>query len=87
MGQRLIRRIVGEIFFAGKKAQKGTALKAIVITDGSPQHGIPHLERIQHGTLCDWAFDFKYYFGFRMRQRAEMEGEDDADHTAFNLHR
>lgn len=81
VGEWGVGRFVGEIFFAGEKAQEGAALFGVVVAYGSAQHGIADLERIQHGALRDWAFNFERYLGVGVRQGSEVEGKNDADHV------
>jgi hypothetical protein len=71
---------VREIFFAGEEAQECAALFGVVVAYGSAQHRITDLDRVQHGALRDWAFNFERYLGIGVRQGSEVEGENDADH-------
>ena len=72
---------MGEVFFAGEESEEGAALLRVVVADGSAQHGIAGLERIQHRTLRDRALYFERHLAADVRQGSEMEGEDDADHV------
>ena len=79
---------MSQVLFAGEEAQEGAALLRVVVADGSAQHGIAGLKRIQHRTLRDRALDFERPLAVDVRQGSEMEGEDYADHflvpTGFN---
>ena len=74
---------MGEVFFAGEEAQEGTTLLRVVVADGSAQHGIAGLERIQHrshsNARCVAASgfqigDFERYLAADVRQGSEVEG-------------
>ena len=76
IGERGVGRLVGEVFFAGEEAQERAALLRVVVADGSAQHGIARLERVEHGTQRDRSLDFERHLAADVRQVAEMEGED-----------
>ncbi len=84
-----------------KDAQEGTALEAVVVADARVprissilrdaglEHGIARLQRIQHRALRDRAwvseYDGQRHLGLGVRQGAEVEGEDDADHDLTKM--
>jgi hypothetical protein len=73
-GERLVGRVVGEVFFTGEEAQKGTALDGDVVADGSAQHGIAGFERIEHRKR--WVmgrFDFEHDLTTGVRRDTEVE--------------
>ena len=59
VGQRCIRRLVGEVFFAGEEAQEWPALLRVVVADGAAQHGIAGFESVEHGTQRSRSLDFE----------------------------
>ena len=78
--QRIVRRIVGQIFFAGKEAQKRSPLQCDVVPDCSAQHWVLCLKSIEHRTLCDRGRDVEFDLRTNVREVAKMVGKNDADH-------
>ena len=68
LGQRGVRRLVGEIFFAGEKAQERSPLLRAVLADSATQHRITGLECVEDGALGDRAVYFQRHFAVDVRQ-------------------
>jgi hypothetical protein len=75
---------MGQIFLAGEEAQKSPSLLRRVVADGSSQHRIASLERVEHCTLRDWAGHVEFYIAVNTRQRSEMRRKDDSDHDGVS---
>ena len=58
VGQWGVRRLMGQIFLAGEESQEGTALLRDVVADGSAQHGIAGLERVEDRALGGRTLEF-----------------------------
>jgi hypothetical protein len=71
---------MGQILLAGEEAQHRPTLLRDVVADGSAQHRVAGLERVEDRALRDGARDFERHLGADLRQRSQMIGEDDADH-------
>ena len=63
---------MGQILLAGKESYERPALLRDLVAEGPAQHGIAGFERVEHGPLCDRAFDFKQDVAVNPRQRAQM---------------
>jgi hypothetical protein len=85
IGKRGVGWFVGEVFFAGKEAQEGTALLGDMVADGAAQHGITGLERVQYRALRDWVLDFERHLSADVCQVSEMVGKDYANHINSHL--
>src|SRR5439155_13066716 len=81
LGQRSIRRIVREVFFAGKKSKKRAPLQSHVITNCAAQHGITRFERIEDGTLGDWRGHIQRDLAAHMGKTAKVCWQNDANHS------
>jgi hypothetical protein len=46
-GQRGIRRVVRQVFVAGKEAQEGSALLRDLIADGPSEHRVASFQRVE----------------------------------------
>jgi hypothetical protein len=53
VGQGSVRRIVRQVFFAGKKTQECPPLQSYMIADCAPQHGIARFKHIKYRSLRD----------------------------------
>lgn len=60
------------IFFTGEVAEVGTPLERHVIADGSAQHWIASLERVEDGLRRYRSVDLKRNFGADFRQIPEV---------------
>jgi len=78
--QRRARRLVRPILAAGKETDEGPALEGGGIADGSAKDGVAGLESIKDGRDGRRAGDFQFYLAVDAGERAEVEGQDDADH-------
>ena len=61
-----------EIFFAGKEAQKRTALEGVVVADGSAEHGVAGFERVEDRADSDGRGDFECDVAVDVRQVAKV---------------
>src|SRR5690348_306409 len=82
LGQRRVGRIVGDVLLAGEKSQERAALLRGVVANRSAEHGIARFERVEGRAKRDRAVDFELYFPVALRQRAQMCGQNDADHLS-----
>ena len=78
--QRRVGWFVREILLAGKEAQEGAAALGGVVADGSAQHWIAGLERIDDGVRRHRPLDLERHLSVDPGEPAEMVGEHHADH-------
>jgi hypothetical protein len=71
---------MGQIFFAGEKPHERPALLRHMVTDGSAQHRIARLKRVEDRALRDWTLKLKLHLTVATRQRPQMGWEIDSDH-------
>src|SRR5918993_3275893 len=72
LGERRVRRIMGEILLNREESHQRSPLPGDVVPDGAPQHGIGGLERVEHRALGDRTFDLKFDLSSRLRQGPQM---------------
>ncbi len=78
--QRRIRRIERQIPLAREEAQKGPPLLRRVVADGTAQHGVCGLQRIEHGTNGRWAGGINQNLvSCNAGQRSQVRRQFDAD--------
>jgi hypothetical protein len=80
VGQRSIRRLMGQILLAGEESQERTALLRDLLSDRPAQHRIASLKRVEDRPQRQLAVDLKLYFTADVRQRSQMLREYDSDH-------
>ena len=80
-----VRRLKGQVFFAGEETQEGPSLLRHLVADGPAQHGIAGLERIEDRALRDRALDFDGYLASGLRQSSQVEGQYDSDHIGSSF--
>src|SRR5262245_49036377 len=78
--ERCIRRLVREVLLAGKEANKRPAAECHVLADGSAQHGIAGLERVEHRALRGWLLHVELQLAIDSGQGAQMVRKYDPDH-------
>jgi hypothetical protein len=71
---------VGNVFAARKKSHQWPALFCFVIADGAAQHWIFFFNCVDYCADRRRAVEIDMYFITNVRKRAEMMGEDDANH-------
>jgi hypothetical protein len=71
---------MGQIFFAGEKPHERPALLCHVVTDGSAQHRIARLERVEDRALRDRTLKLELHLAIATRQHPQMGWEIDSDH-------
>ena len=81
-GQGSVRRVVGEVFFAGKKAQKRPSLQSYMITNRAPQHWVLRFESIEHRSLRDRSGNIESYLAPDVGEIAKMRWQNDANHSS-----
>jgi hypothetical protein len=69
VGQRSIRRIVGEILSAGEEPYEWPPLLGDMVADRASQHRISCFERVQNCAQRGLALDLKVHFAIDVRQR------------------
>ena len=67
LGKWRIRRLVGEILFAGEEAEESATLERRVLADRPAQHGVPGFERVEDGALRDGGRDVEFDLGADLR--------------------
>src|SRR5437899_12059840 len=82
IGQRGVRRLMGQILLTGEEAQERPALLRDVVADGAAQHGIAGLERVEDRALRDLALDLEHQLAADVRQVSQMWREYDSDHRS-----
>ena len=82
IGQWGVRRLMRKILRAGEEADVWAALLCDVITDGSAQHRIAGLERVDDGTRCGATAYIKRYLAADLSQGSQMLREYDPDHCS-----
>jgi hypothetical protein len=80
-GQNGVRWFVGEVFLAGKEAQKGAALLRRMIPDGPAQDRVLCLQSIEHGRQRRRGCHVEQHLIFYLRQCAQVLREYDTDHA------
>src|SRR2546427_909694 len=80
VGQRGIRRFVGQILLAGEDPHERSASLRDVIADRAAQHRIAGLERVEDRALRDLTLDVELHLAVDVRQLSQMCREHDADH-------
>ncbi len=80
VGQRGIRRFVGQIPLAGEEPHERSALLRDVVADRPAQHRIPGLERVEDRALRDLTLDVERYLAMDVCQRPQMSWEHNTDH-------
>ena len=74
------RRFQGEVFTACKVADERASIVGHVLPDGTAEHGVAFLERIQGGLNRGLAPNLHLYLAAGLRQRLERCGQDQPDH-------
>ena len=67
-----------EILFAGEESQKRAPLLGGVIANGSAQHGVTRLKRIENGTLGNRSGDVERYLSINVCERAQVRWDFDS---------
>src|SRR6266849_2790050 len=80
VGQRGIRRFVGQIPLAGEDPHERAALLRDVVADRPAQHRIGGLERVENRALRDRTPNVEFHLALDARQRPKMRREHDSDH-------
>src|SRR3989442_15816601 len=80
VGQRGIRRFVGQILRAGEEPQERSALLRDVVADRPAQHRIAGLERVEDRALRGLTFNVELHLSVHARKRPQMCRELDSDH-------
>ena len=80
IGQRGVRRLVGQIPLAGEEPHERSALLRDLVADRPAQHRIAGLECVEDRALRGLALDVDFHLAVDVRQRPQMCREDDADH-------
>jgi hypothetical protein len=90
-GQFQVRRLMGQVLFAGKETQEGAAFFCYVIANGTAEHRVTIFERIEGGPQSYRGWNVKLDLAPHVGEVAEMERKHDANHFApcsfsfFNL--
>ena len=79
--QRVVRRVVRQILFAGEESKERTALKCVMVADGPAEHGIARLQGVEDRSHGDRPFDVNLHFAAGLRQIAQMIRKNDANHS------
>ena len=84
VGQRSVRRFVGEIFMASKKSDERPALLRHMVAHRTAQHRIASLKCVQGGALSDHACYFERNLALDARQGSQMLGKDHSNHGGLS---
>ena len=82
LGQRRVRRLVRQVFFARKESHERSPPLGRVVANGSREHRVSGLERVEERTLGDLALELEHHFAVYLRQRPKVRGKYDADHVS-----
>ena len=77
-----VRRLVRQIFCAGKEPHEGTPLSTDMIADGPLQHRITGLQSVEDRTDRSLACDFDRHLAVRLRQCSQMRREHHTNHES-----
>src|SRR5439155_1295763 len=80
VGQRGVRRLVGQILLAGEEPHERPALLCDLVADRPEQHGIAGLEGVEERALRGSALDVELHLAVDARERPQMCREHDSDH-------
>src|ERR1700722_11179840 len=80
VGQCSIRRMVRQIFLAGKESDEWPALQADLVADRPAQDRMTCLERVEHSAQRNGTLHFKQHLAVHTRQAAQMIRERHAYH-------
>jgi hypothetical protein len=80
LGQRRVRRVMGEILLAREEPHVRPALLRHVIADRPAQHRIARLKSVEDRALRHLALDLELHLAADVRQRSQMCREHDSDH-------
>src|SRR2546426_5700681 len=82
VGQRGIRRFVGQILLAGEEPHERPALVRDVVADRPAQHRVAGLERVEDRALRGLTLDVELHLAVDARERPQMRREHDAEHRS-----
>lgn len=85
IGQRSVRGLVSQVFFACEEPEKRSPLQRVVVANSAAQHGISSLQRIKHTTLRDRGNHVERDLGSYMSKRAQMLRNYNTNHFVFSL--
>lgn len=74
---------MGEVLFAGKEAEEGSALLGGVVADGSAEHGVGGFDGVEDGALGCGSFDLNAHLALDTGQSTKVRGEEDPDGHAM----
>src|SRR5438045_439727 len=80
VGQRVIRRLMGQVLFAGEEPHERPSLQRDLIADRPAQHRIAGLERVEDRALRGRTLDVELHLAVDVRQLPQMCREHHADH-------
>lgn len=75
--------MVRQVLLTGEKPQKRPPLQSYVVTNGSAEHGVAGLKRIEDRLQCNPALDLKLDLAFHVCQIAKMRGKNDSNHSLW----
>src|ERR1700736_5603668 len=82
VGQRRIRRLVGEVLLASEESQKRAPPPGRLVADRSPQHRIFRLERVEHRALSDRVADLDLHLTTNASQGPQVRRQNDPDQAS-----
>src|SRR5439155_15774865 len=80
VGQRGVRRLVGQILLAGEEPHERPALLCDLVADRPAQHGIAGLEGVEERALRGRTLDVELHLAVDARERPQMCRQHDPDH-------
>src|ERR1035441_4174565 len=70
----------GQVLLAGEEPDERPPAPGALVPDGSAQHRVPGLQRVEHRVPGDLARDLEFYFAVDAGQRPQVRGQDHPDH-------
>src|SRR5574341_934182 len=80
VGQRGVRRLMGQILLAGEEPQERSALLRDVVADRPAQHRIAGLERVEDRALRGRTLDVELHLASHAGQHPQMKWKQHSDH-------
>src|SRR5688572_8905715 len=80
VGQRGVRRLVGQVLLAGEEPHERSPLVGHVVADRPAQHGMVALERVEDRALRGRSVDVELQLPVDARERPQVRRQHDPDH-------
>src|SRR5262249_60153016 len=80
LGERIVRRVLRQVLFAGEESHEGPALLRNLVADRPAEHRIARLERVEDRARRDGPCDLELQLAVGPGQRPQMRGQHEPDH-------